>query len=165
LRREEGNATIEFVIFFPFFMMLFLSAFELGFYLFRSTLLERAVDVNVRTLRLGALVPTTSNELKRRICDDAMVIGDCFSAVSVELAPVSTTSWSLPSSSVDCVDRVNNIDPVLEFSPGGDNELMLVRVCAVVDPFFSSTTWVMDLPKDESGGYQLTAMSTFVNEP
>lgn len=164
-RREDGSATIEFVILFPLFMFLFLSAFEIGFFLLRQVMLERAVDINVRTLRLGQLDPATPQELKTRICRDALILKDCQSAISVELTPISTTTWNVPTASIQCVDREEQIDPVLQFIPGGRDELMLVRACVVLDPFFATTPLVMNLPVDASGGYRISAVSTFVNEP
>ena len=164
-RREDGSATIEFVIFFPFIMFLFLSSIELGVFLMRTVLLERAVDLNVRALRLGTLSPMTPEELKRRICEDALILGDCETSMAIELTPVSTETWDFPDPQITCVDRTSDIAPVVEFNPGTKNEIMLVRACVVADPFFATTSYVMDLPLDASGGYAIAAMSTFVNEP
>ena len=165
LGREDGTATIEFVLFFPVMMFLFLSSIELGMFLMRTVLLDRAVDINVRALRLGTLDPMTSDELKSRICDDALILNDCQSSIAIELVPVSTSTWEFPQAEYTCVDRDSEIDPVVDFTPGTQNELMLVRVCVVVDPFFGTTPYVMDLPLDASGGYNIAAISTFVNEP
>jgi len=164
-RREDGTATIEFVLLFPLLMYLFLSSVEVGVYLMRSVLLERALDINVRALRLGTLSPMTSDELRARICADALVLKDCESSMTIELLPISTSSWTFPQEQVTCVNRDSEIDPVLEFNPGSQNEIMLVRACVIADPFFPSTSLVMDMPLDASGGYAIAAMSTFVNEP
>ncbi|MEZ5796378.1 MAG: hypothetical protein R3D63_02055 [Paracoccaceae bacterium] len=42
---------------------------------------------------------------------------------------------------------------------------MIVRVCAVQDPFFPTTGLGLQLKADAEGGYQLIAASVFVNEP
>lgn len=164
-RREDGSATIEFTLFFPLMMFLFLSSIEVGVYLMRAVLLERAVDINVRTLRLGSLSPATSDELRRRICNDALVLRDCTSSLTIELVPISTTAWSFPAQHYTCVNRDSDIDPVVDFQFGTKNELMLVRACMVTDPFFGTTPLVLDMPLDATGGYALAAASTFVNEP
>ncbi len=164
-KQEDGNATIEFVILFPVVMFLFLSAFEIGIFLTRAVLLDRAVDINVRTLRLGTMSPMTSEELKRRICNDALIFPDCMNAMMVELVPISTDTWSFPAEQITCVNRDEDIQPVVEFTPGTENEIMLVRACAVLDPFFSTTPFVMEMPLDASGGYAISAASAFVNEP
>jgi hypothetical protein len=165
LTREDGSATIEFVILFPAILTLFFSAFEVSIYLTRSVLLERAVDLNVRLLRLGTLEPATQDELKRRICNDSLIFKDCPNAIMVELREVSTNDWVLPDTGIVCVDRDADVQPAVGFNFGGRNEVMLVRACAVLDPFFGTTPLVMDLPRDASGGHMITAISTFVNEP
>jgi len=165
LRREDGSASIEFVILFPALMVLFLSSFEVGIYLTRSVLLDRALDLNVRALRLGSLNPPTQAELKRRVCNDALILPDCMNAMAIELVPISTTTWQFPANQVACVDRAAEIQPVVTFSPGAENEIMLVRACAILNPFFGTTPLVMGLPLDPSGGYAVAAVSTFVNEP
>lgn len=165
LKREDGNATIEFVLLFPVFMWLLLSSIEVGVFLTRAVMLERAVDINVRALRLGTMSPMNSEELKRRICNDSLIFSDCMNAMMVELVPISTETWDFPSAQISCVERDADIQPVVDFIPGGQNEIMLVRACAVLDPFFASTPFVMEMPLDASGGYAIAAASTFVNEP
>ncbi|WP_421703602.1 TadE/TadG family type IV pilus assembly protein [Aliiroseovarius sp.] len=165
LREESGTATIEFVLLFPAIMWLFFSAIEVGVHMTRMVMLDRALDLNVRALRLGALDPATHDELKRRVCSDALIFKDCPNAVIIELIPISRDNWSLPSGGATCVDRSEEIDPAIEFTIGGENQIMLVRACAVLNPFFGASKLVMQMPLDDSGGVVITAASTFVNEP
>lgn len=162
---QDGNATIEFVILFPAIMTIFLSAFEVSIYLTRSVMLDRAVDISVRELRLGALSPATQTQLKSEVCEDSLIFDNCMASMMIELTRVSTTTWDLPPENATCVDRTAEIQPAVDFNLGGSNDVMIVRACAVLDPFFGTTPLVMDLPLDMSGGYQLIAASTFVNEP
>ncbi len=165
LRREDGSATIEFVILFPIIMTLFLSSVEVSVFVARAALLDRAVDINVRALRLGIMSPMTADELKRRICEDALILSDCENAMMIELVPISTETWQFPPDQITCVERDANIQPVVDFIAGGQNEIMLVRACAVLNPFFGSTPFVLGMPLDASGGYAIAATSIFVNEP
>ncbi len=165
LRREDGSATIEFVLLFPMIMFLFFSSIEIGVFLMRSVLLDRAVDINVRALRLGTLNPATSSELRQRICDDALVFDDCASSMTIELVPISTTTWNFPEDQITCVNRDSDIEPVVDFTFGTQNEIMLVRACIITNPFFATTPFVMDMPLDATGGYAIAAASVFVNEP
>ncbi|MCB1336727.1 MAG: pilus assembly protein [Maritimibacter sp.] len=164
---EDGSATVEFVIIFPAIMTIFLSSFEVSIYLTRAVLLDRALDLNVRLLRLGAMEPSTPEELKRRVCDDALIFDDCMSAMMIELTTVSTSDWTLPNAQITCVDRGEDEDmqPAVTFNKGTVNDLMLVRACTILDPFFGTTPLVMQLPVDDTGGYAVAAASTFVNEP
>ncbi len=164
-RREDGNATIEFVLLFPALITLFLMVVETGVLMTRSVMLDRAVDMSMRELRLGTLTPMTAEGLKKSICDNAVIISDCKNVLTLELRPISTSTWTPLGGAATCVDRSQNIKPVLEFKPGIQNEMMLVRVCAVFDPFFPTTGLAAQIKLDSSGGYALVAMSAYVNEP
>ncbi len=168
VRDENGTATIEFVILFPAIMTLFLSSVEVGFYLTRTVLLERALDINVRALRLGMLDPSNAySELKTHVCEDALIFGNCPNSVKIELSPISRNTWAMPNEGVSCVDRDAPVstDPPEDFSLGGGDQIMMVRACVVQDPFFSTTPFVMSLPQDSTGGVAIVAASTYVNEP
>lgn len=162
--REDGSSTIEFVILFPLIMFIFLSSFEISIYLTRLVLLDRAVDINVRLLRLGAVEDMTQAQLQQQICDDALIFTNCPTSVMVELRKVDTTTWNMPNPNATCMNRSEEIDPP-EFATAGRNDLMVVRACAVLDPFFNTTPWVMRMPVQPGGGYAVIATSTFVNEP
>ena len=164
-RQERGSSTIEFVIWFPFFITLVCSSIESGLMMTRHVMLERGVDITVRGLRLGAWTAPTHNELKIAICDSALIIPGCLNSLSVELLPVSTDTWTLPPGPVTCTDQSQPIQPVTQLVPGIANELMLVRVCSKFSPFFPTTGLGMNLPKDGAGNYALVAASAFVNEP
>ncbi len=91
-REEDGTATIPFIIFLPFFMILVISSLEMGILMLRHVMLERALDISVRDLRLGTFTGDY-DDFKQNICDRAAVIPDCMNALVVELRPVSTTTW------------------------------------------------------------------------
>ena len=165
LRRDDGNATIEFVIIFPILMGLFLMVFETGLLMTRGVMLDRAVDISMRQLRLGTLVPMTHDGLKDSICANTVVIPDCGNVVLIELRAISTDTWTPLSGSTTCVDRSEEIQPLLDFETGIQNEMMLVRVCAILDPFFPGTGLAARMQLDDTGGYALVAMSAYVNEP
>lgn len=164
-RREDGNTTIEFVFLFPFFIIIFVSAFESGMLMLRQVMLERAVDDSVRGLRLGTWTPPTHAQLKTQICDLAAIIPDCDNTILIELQPVNTTTWQPLSTNPTCVDRSEAIQPVTTFEAGQENEMMLVRVCAVFKPLFPHSGLGLRLPKDGNGDYSLVSTTAFVNEP
>lgn len=164
-RRERGASTIEFVIWFPFFVVLVCSSLESGLMMTRHVMLERGLDITVRALRLGLWTAPDHDDLKRAICDSALIIPNCSDSLSVELLPVSTATWVLPAGAVSCTDRSEEIQPVTQLVPGISNELMLIRVCSKFSPFFPATGLGMNLPKDGAGHYALVSSSAFVNEP
>ncbi len=164
-RREDGNATIEFVLLFPALITLFLMVVETGVLMTRGVMLDRAVDMSMRELRLGTLTPMTPAGLRSSICKNALIISNCQNVLTVELRPISTTTWTPLTGATSCVNRDANIKPVLDFHPGIKNEMMLVRVCAIFDPFFPTSGLAAQIKVDNSGGYALVAMSAYVNEP
>ena len=85
--------------------------------------------------------------------------------VLLELRPISKDTWTPLEGNTTCVDRTEVVQPVLDFIPGLQNEMMLVRVCAVLDPFFPGAGLAARMQLDASGGYALVAMSAYVNEP
>lgn len=165
LKREDGNATIEFAIWFPMLIAIFLSAVEVGILTIRHVMLERAVDMTVRDLRLGHFVNPTQDALRTLICQRAAVIPFCMDSLLIELRPVSTTTWTPLAEQTTCKDRDEVINPAVTLNPGIAHEMVLVRVCAVFDPIFPTTRLGISLEIDELGGYALVASSAFVNEP
>jgi hypothetical protein len=174
LAREDGTATIEFALTFPVLIIIFCASFESSIFMVRSVSLERSVDLVVRDLRLGKLGIIEPPALKKLICERSSVLGDiakCVTAMAVELRPVSTTNFAVPSTPASCVDRNALINPTVESTPptfilGGDNEIMLMRVCLKANPMFPTTVFGVRMNNPTAdGGYSIVTASTFVVEP
>lgn len=168
-QEEDGTATIPFIIFLPFFMLLVMSALEMGTLMLRQVMLERALDMSVRDLRLDKIVAPDHEKFKRLVCNRAGVIPDCMNTLVVELRPVSTITWEPLSSGPVCVDRAEPMMPNDErlpaFTPGAGDEIMLIRACSKFDPVFPTSGLGFQLPKDNTGAYALISATAFVNEP
>ena len=164
-REEDGTATIPFIMFLPFFMLLVMSSLEMGTLMLRHVMLERALDMSVRDLRLGTWSNPTHEEFKRTVCNRAGVIPDCMNVLLVELRPVSTTTWEPLAGGPICVDRAEPIKPVTTFDPGVGDNMMLIRVCSNFDPIFPTSGLGFQLPRDNTGAYALVSATAFVNEP
>ena len=165
-RSQAGSVTVEFVICVPIVLTFLLSAADYGMVMVRQVFLDRAVDIAVRQVRLGNVNATQYNAFREMVCDNTFLIADCENATAIELRPVDTVTWTGLNQQAQCVDRAADIAPVTAFIPGGvAQELMLIRVCAVVDPFLSITGMVLGMPDDGSGGYFLVSRAAFANEP
>lgn len=166
---ESGVSTIEFAIVSPLFFMLLLMGTEAGVLMTRQVLMDRATDIAVRDLRLGRLDADTPQErhalIRDRICENAIMVADCQTNLLLDLQPISTDVWDFPATPAACYDRVNNAAPLTTVMPGGANTLMMIRACVVIDPLFPTSRWGLNLPLDASGGYQMFALTSFVNEP
>lgn len=168
LRHEDGTANVEFVLMIPLLLTLFMASFEAGLFSLRQTMLERAVDIAMRDLRLGTLGAAPDHaDLKQAICANASILSACGSDLKVSLEQVSMDTWTMPATATVCRDRASDIDPVttLDPTPGAREELMLVRVCLRADAMFPTTGIAAGLDLDGADGYRLVAISAFVNEP
>lgn len=164
-RNQAGTAAVEFVMTVPLLIGIFMASFESGFLMIRSIMLEQAVDVTMRELRLGHLPLPTAALLKQEICRRSVVLTNCEASISIEMTRIDTAVWSMPTNRIACVDREEDIQPVTQLQIGQQNDVMLVRVCVVQDAMFPTTGIGLGLPKDRAGGYGLIAASAFVTEP
>ena len=165
LRRENGTATVEFVMAAPLVIFTFLAAFESGVYMMRYILLDRALDITIRDLRLG-LIPTPALAvLKDDICDRMHMVSECTDVLKLEMFSVNTTTWAFPTAEMECIDRGQPISPVDEPALGTSNEIMLIRACLTADALFPTSKLAAGMQQDANGGYFVVAMSGFANEP
>ncbi|PZX13726.1 TadE-like protein [Palleronia aestuarii] len=157
--REDGSATIEFVILFPVFMLIFLSAVESGVLMARSLMLDRGMDIAVRDLRVRTTGGTGTTEIKRRICQSALMFADCENRIRVELSPVAAGNepFSIPPPNCAAAEA--------PFDYGANDQLMVIRACMPARPFFPMSGLGLMLPKSGDGEYMLVTASAFVNEP
>jgi Flp pilus assembly protein TadG len=173
---EEGTSTIEFVLTFPTLVIIFCASFESSFFMVRSVSLERSVDLVIRELRLGQLGAIKHSDLKKEICSRSSVLGEvskCERALAIELRPVDTDTFAMPTTPAVCVDRREPIDPDVDPEPspeqytlGGENQIMLVRVCLQADPMFPTTVFGTRMNRTgDDGGYSIVTATTFVVEP
>lgn len=169
-RREDGSSTIELVILLPVYVTMFLMAFEGGRISLNHVMLERGLDLTVRDVRLGVQIGTspepTHAELKARICDYSRIIPDCLNQLQLEMISMDVRAWSTQlDGPIRCVDRALEVQPAVQFTNGGNNELMVLQVCSLFDPVVPSSGLGKHIPKQSGGAYALVASSAFVMEP
>jgi Flp pilus assembly protein TadG len=163
-KREEGTATVEFVLTLPAVLFVFLAAFESGVYMVRYILLDRALDMTVRELRLGMIQTPALDKLKTSICDNTGLVADCKNNLQLEMFSVDTKTWAFPKGPISCRDRAEAIKPDT-LKVGVENEMMLIRACLTSNAIFPTTSIAAKMEKDSQGGYYVTAVSGFANEP
>ncbi|MCU9847802.1 pilus assembly protein [Defluviimonas sp. WL0024] len=179
IREEHGaTATIPFMIFLPFFFLLMMSSLELGVMMARHMMLERALDLTVRDLRLGtweqprgrfasekANRRVTHAAFRRAVCRHTVLLPNCETSLLVELRPVSTETWAGLQTGPTCASRSEDIVMPPSYAPGAGDEMMLIRACAKFAPVFPTTGIGIRLPTDESGTYSLVSVTALVNDP
>lgn len=164
-RREDGTATVEFAILFMPFMLLLASTYEIGMANVRHVMLERGTDLAVRQIRLNTGAAPSKEDVRRMVCNGAGIIPDCLEVMEIELRTIDMDTWDMPPRQAECIDRDEEIQPVVQYENGLQNEMMFMRFCIVIDPMFPSFGLGYGMPKDASGGYRLVSMTAFVNEP
>jgi len=165
-RNDDGAVTVEFVIVFPVFMSLFVSVFESGLMMTKVMMLERGLDLTVRQIRLApSSTAITHDAVKEMICSHALILDDCEDNLQVEMVQIDTTTFTMPGRNNQCIDRESEVEPVVSFNAGGQNDIMFIRACAVVDPMFPNLGLGLVFTKDPSGGVRLVSSSAFANEP
>ncbi|GAA6179308.1 hypothetical protein NBRC116594_07460 [Shimia sp. NS0008-38b] len=162
---EDGTVTVQFVIMFPFYLGLFLSSVELGLMTLRYAYLERALDVVVRDIRLSTGGTITHDDIVDAVCANAGVIPNCSENMRLEMVTRDPRNWVDLSQQSVCTDRSENAQPVTTFQNGGQNQLMVLRACAKVEPFFPTSMISSAVHKDAAGDYSLVVLNSFVQEP
>ena len=164
-QREDGNATLEFAIIIPAFLMILMSTVELGLVNIRQSQLERALDQTVRELRLSTGEPAQHDQIRDRVCALSGFIENCATSLRLEMVSQDPFNWTGINPEPDCVSRIEDVQPVRTFTNGQSNELMLIRACMKFRPIFSDWGLGGDLGKDADGRVSLFAASAFVQEP
>lgn len=165
-KEEKGLAAVEFALFFPLYLGMFFWAVELGIMQIKSVMLDHALDVSMREIRLGMIDAPSPELLKTAICSRARIIENCADQLMIDLRPVSTTTWNMPPAPVECVNNDDeDMQPAVTWNPGRQNEIMLVRACIVIPVIFPNLMLGRHLHMDTSGGIGIASISAFVNEP
>lgn len=182
-QNEEGNATVEFVLLFPLYMWVFISSIESGLLMTRNAMLERGVDLVVREMRLNATWQPDEDDLKRSICDVGGMFDNCEQNLRIEITRIDPRNPVYPPAAATCVDRGDPGAPPPNYTSSSQNDLMLMRVCALVDPIipnyklsrsFSSQGEDVGvsmmglgsmLPLKDNGGLALVVSTMYVVEP
>lgn len=164
-KAEDGNATVEFVLVVPVFLLLFVSIFELGMSTVRLTVLEHGMDKAMRDVRLSTGAGFSREDIRDRICNNAGMLKDCHQSLLVEMVIIDRTTFALPPVRATCINKNESGLPVTSDDQGSDSDLMFVRACYVVDPLYPTFGLGTMLKTDDAGNMQLVASSIFAQEP
>ena len=167
LRSTGGGASVEFVVVFPLFVTIFLSSFEASMVLVRQMMLERALDVVMRDMRLKPEQTFPAAILRRSVCRSARVLPNCDRSLVIEITPVDRATYALPATRVACTDRGTAAVPADDVISGRIDQIVIVRGCYSVKPFFRSSLLGAELVKGgpNEGEYAIVAASAFAQEP
>jgi len=170
-RKEDGNASVEFVLVFPIYLAVMIMSIELGFVTLRGVMLERGMDMTVRDIRLGRADflddgKVQHKEVIRSVCQNALILSDCEDSLLLEMAPSDLRAFASLDTSIDCTDRAEDSEPALSLGDAPQaNELLLLRACLKYDPLFPGAALGERLIIDDSGQARIVSTTAFVREP
>lgn len=164
-RNQDGQATVEFALYFTVIFLLLATGVELAHLNLRHAMLERSVDIAVRDIRLNTGDVPAYDTVRTAICDGASILVDCESNLRLEMVQVNPRSFEPTLTPVDCINAEEDPRPVRNFVPGTDNDLMLLRACLKFKPILPTTGVGAYFNTDQEGFAQLIVTSAFVQEP
>jgi len=164
-RDQDGGPTVEFVLVFMPFMVLAVSAFELGLLMTRHVMLERGVDIAIRDLRLNTGSQVDETDLKAMICNSAAIIPNCMTQLRLEMRPIDMFNWSNIPQQASCTDVSDPFQPARNFQNGMQNQVMVLRACGTFSPMLPNIGLGYFLAQSPQGYYRLVSSSAFVMEP
>lgn len=166
-RREDAGSveTISFAIWLPLIIIVLLTSIEVGAYTARATMLERALDMVARDIRLGTGTAPQHEQIKTDICERARIVPNCATTLRLEMIQRDPRNWQGLPQVADCTDASLPVAPVRAFETGQSNELMVLRACAKITPIFPTTWFAESIHVDSAGDYSLVAATSFVQEP
>ena len=156
-----GYSTAEFTIVATTFLTGFFWIFETGLIMTKQMMLERALDITVRDLRLSANPLYTHEYIKNKICNLAIVFNDCNTNLLLEMDVVDLSTGY--SKTYKCFDKKNDFTPVTAWKPGDRQEIIYVRACIIVDPLMPNG--IALFPGTSDAGIPLVADTAFSSEP
>ncbi len=162
---ETATATVEFVMVFPVILWLVFSTLEAGWLMTQQTMLGRGLNIAVREVRIGIGGTPTYNTIKTSICENALILRNCSTALHLEMVELANP---ISSAGAACIDRTpGELAPLINWISGSrvTPEIMVLRACFVADPLIPGSGLAAALPKDVTGGYHMVQYSAFANEP
>jgi hypothetical protein len=165
LRREDGTATMEFVIYFSVFFLVLAAGVEIAYLNLRHAMLERGLDLATRDIRLSTGDIPSYEDVRTRVCEEAAILDSCSENLRLEMVQVHPRDLSGMPIEADCRNAEEDPRPVRNFQHGQDNDLMLIRACLKFKPMLPTTGLGKELNTDAEGYAHLIVTSAFVQEP
>ncbi len=165
---ESGSPTVEFVLAVPLYIALLLMSVELGMITMRHALLERGLDIAVRTVRLSTNNVPQYAQIKTLVCANAVFLDNCNTTLRLEMKRTDIRNYT-PLGPVLCEDAAS---PTTQGQIAGSfdtsglpNQLMQIRACYRFNPLIPSGLLGQALSKDANGQAAIVSTSAFVQEP
>lgn len=149
VRSTRAATTIEFLVWIPLYLVLFMAIFEYGHITMTYAMLERGAHITSREARTEELakgltdVAEIETAIKTSVCDNTVIVNKekCLerTKVSMEIKPFDKPWEPLPSD-FDCEDNITPVPATFSTSNlGTSGELLVMRICLYMDAIFPTS--------------------------
>lgn len=166
---QRGAAAVEFAIVAPVFLMLMFSLFEVGWYYYANSIVDASVADAGRLVRTGQVQRIGNDDAKfdfmyDKICDILKTFGSCDTRLTLEVQTYNTfAELAADNAPATCADAPPDQREAIPFSPGGELEIVRVRICFI----YTTLNPAIGINLSESGTNKRRLISTMIfrNEP
>ena len=167
---RRGAAAVEFAIVSPLFLFLMFSLFEVGWFFFANSIVDASVADAGRLVKTGQIQRLNGDDEEKfealydQVCNVLQTFGDCDDRLTVEVQTyTSFADLAADSGAATCADAPPDQLDLIPFSPGGELEIVRVRVCFI----YTTVNPVVGINLSEDGTNKRRLISTMIfrNEP
>jgi Flp pilus assembly protein TadG len=163
---KKGSAAVEFALVAPPFLALMMSTFEVGWFYFATSQIDSAAVESARIIRTGQVQKSglTKEQFFAEVCPKVSAFGDCGDVLTVEVDTFPTfAALAADSSSVVCTNDEPEEISALSYNPGGENEIVRLRVCLLYKTI--NPTIGVNVSETADGKRRVYSSTIIRNEP
>lgn len=167
---KRGSTAVEFAIVAPIFLMMMFSTFEVGWFYFANAAVDASVGDAARQIKTGQVQSWSGTDdeklqvLYDNICDVVKSFGGCENRLTLEVNTyTSFADLAADNTPPTCADAPPDDLAAIPFNPGGELEIVRVRVCYI----YNTINPAIGINLSEPGTNHRRLISTviFRNEP
>ncbi len=135
-----GAAAVEFSMVAPIFLLMMFSTFEVGWFFFANSVVDASVAEAARLVKTGQIQQLAGTEQQKfdviydTICDVLNTFGACNTRLTVEVQTYATFGdLAADVTPPTCADAPPSDVSAIPFAPGGELQIVRVRVCFIYD--------------------------------
>ena len=167
---SRGSTAVEFAIVAPLFLMTMFSIFEVGWFFFANSVVDATVGDAARQIKTGQVQKSFGepddkfDDMFENICNVLSVFGDCDTRLTIEVDTFNSfAGLAADNTPATCADAPPDDVAAIPFNPGGELEIVRVRICYL----YTTLNPAIGVNLSEPGTNKRRLISTaiFRNEP
>lgn len=167
---RRGSTAVEFAIIAPIFLMMMFSTFEVGWFFFANSVVDASVGDAARLIKTGQVQRWGGDNedkldaLYDNICDVVKSFGGCDNRLTLEVNTfASFSALAADVTPATCADAPPDDVAAIPFNPGGELQIVRIRVCYI----YKTLNPAIGVNMSEPGTNDRRLISTMIfrNEP